>query len=287
VFKVEARPLNKTAGALLLAQRRLLRGGRRAQNRMLHAVRVARETPGAALSSAGWHSPSGSIGRVAQHGTGRVQLAGVASLIVVSALYVASVNAAGRPAIASKVCHAPQLRGLTLGVARLKATKAGCKLLLKGAALKQPEVQTIARQSPPAGRHSSTVTVWLNPFCRGSAAYGPEISEPRVTAGSTELVSGFYLVGGPLTQFSAPNCKRPGSPPGAGVVEVINATGALVATQTSTRGRFVKIPLPAGSYKIRGTFLNATVNGTHPTETQSLTVPTGHTVRQDFFLSIR
>ncbi len=229
----------------------------------------------------------GSIGRVVQHGTGRVRLAGVASLIVVSALCVASVNAAGRPAIARKVCHAPQLRGLTLDVARLKAAKAGCKLRLKGAALKQPEVQTIDRQSPPAGRHSSTVTVWLNPFCRGSAAYGPGITEPRVTPGPTELVSGFYLVGGPLARFSASNCRRPERPPGAGVVEVINATGALVATQTSTTGRLVKIPLPAGSYTIRGTFLNATVNGTHPVETKSLTIPTGRTVRQDFFLSVR
>ncbi len=218
-------------------------------------------------------------------GIGQVRLAGVASFIVVSALCVASVNAAGRPAVASKVCHAPQLRGLTLDVARLKAAKAGCKLRLKGAVLKQPGVQTVDRQSPP-GRHSSTVTVWLNPFCRGSAAYGPGITEPTVTPGPTELVSGFYLVGGPLARFSAPNCKRPERPPGAGVVEVINATGALVATQTSTTGRFVKIPLPAGSYTIRGTFLNATVNETHPTETEPLTIPTGHTVRQDFFLSV-
>jgi hypothetical protein len=222
---------------------------------------------------------------VAQHGKGRVRLASVASLVV-TALCVASVNAAGRPVIASKVCHAPQLRGLTLDVARLKAAKAGCKLRLKGAALKQPEVQTVDRQSPPAGRHSSTVTVWLNPFCVGSAAYGPAIAEPTVTPGPTELVSGFYLDGGPLARFSAPNCKRPEPPPGAGMVEVTNAAGALVAMQTSTTGRLVKIPLPAGSYTIRGTFLNATLNGTHPTEMQSLTIPAGHAVRQDFFLPV-
>ena len=230
-------------------------------------------------------SALGSIGRVAQHRKGQVWLPSVASLIVMTTL-CASVNAAGRPAIASKVCHAPQLRGLTLEVARLKAAKAGCKLRLKGAAVKQPEVQTVDRQSPSDGRHSSTVTVWLNPFCFGSAAYGPGIAEPTVMPGPTELVSGFYLDGGPLARFSAPDCKRPEPPPGAGVVEVITATGALVATQTSTTGHLVKIPLPAGSYTIRGTFLNATINGTHPTETQSLTIPTGHTVRQDFFLSV-
>jgi hypothetical protein len=221
-----------------------------------------------------------------QHGTGQVRLACVGSLIVVTALCLASVNATGRPAIAGKVCHAPQLRGLTLKVALQKTAKAGCKLHLKGAAPKQPEVQTIDRQSPAVGRHSSTVTVWLNPFCYGSATYGPGITEPTVTPGPTELVSGFYLDGGPLARFSTPNCKRPEPPPGAGVVEVINATGTLVATQTSTAGHFAKIALAAGSYTIRGTFLNATINGTHPTETKSLTIPTGQTVRQDFFLSV-
>jgi hypothetical protein len=223
---------------------------------------------------------------MAQRGTTQGQLAGVASLAFVTALCVASVNAAGRPAIASRVCHAPQLRGLTLEVALQKAAKASCKLRLRGTAPTQPGVQTINRQSPPAGRHSSTLTVWLNPFCRGSAAYGPGITEPTVTPGPTELVSGFYLAGGPLARFSAPACKRPEPASGAGVVEVINATGALVATQTSTTGHLVKIPLPAGSYTIRGTFLNATVNETNPTATESLTIPIDHTVRQDFFLSV-
>jgi hypothetical protein len=213
-------------------------------------------------------------------------IAGVASLVVVTALCVAPVNAAGHPAITRRVCHAPQLRGLTLEVALQRTAKAGCKLRLRGAAPTQPEVQTIDRQSPPAGRHSSTVTVRLNPFCRGSAAYGPGITEPTVTPGPTELVSGFYLAGGPLARFSAPDCKRPEPLSGTGVVEVINATGALVATQTSITGHLVKIPLPAGSYTIRGTFLNATVNGINPTETESLTIPTGHTARQDFFLSV-
>ena len=63
-------------------------------------------------------------------------------------------------------------------------------------------------------------------------------------------------------------------------------TGAVVATHTSAGGRFVKIPLPAGSYTIRGTFLNATGNGVHPHETESVVIPPGRTVRQDFFLNI-
>jgi hypothetical protein len=106
--------------------------------------------------------------------------------------------------------------------------------------------------------------------------------------GPTELVSGFYLTGGPLRRFSDPGCKRPAPPPGAGMVEVMNpTTGALVATQTSEHGDFVKIPLPAGSYTIRGTFLGATINGVHPHETESVVIPPDRMVRQDFFLSVK
>ncbi len=66
----------------------------------------------------------------------------------------------------------------------------------------------------------------------------------------------------------------------------MNASGAVVATQTSVSGHFVEIPLPAGSYTITGTFGDATINGAHPKHTQSLVIPPGHTVREDFFLSV-
>jgi hypothetical protein len=155
-----------------------------------------------------------------------------------------------------------------------------------GAALEEPRVQTVERQSPARGERSAEVTVWLNPLCHGSAAYGPGFSEPVLTSGPTELVSGFYLDGGPLASFSDPGCKRPAPPPGAGTVEVTTAGGALVGTETSTYGQFVTIPLPAGSYAVTGTFLGATINGIHPTISESVVVPPGKTVRQDFFLSI-
>jgi hypothetical protein len=129
--------------------------------------------------------------------------------------------------------------------------------------------------------------VWLNPVCQRSADYGPGIKEPVITTGPTELLSGFYLVGGPLGRsFSSPNCKLPEPPPGAGTVEVIDTSGVVAATSTSARGHFVKIPLPAGSYTIRGTFLNAIVNGVHPTSSEPVEITPYHTVRQDFFLSI-
>ncbi len=66
-----------------------------------------------------------------------------------------------------------------------------------------------------------------------------------------------------------------------------NASGAVVATDTSVAGQFVEIPLPAGSYTIRGTFLGAASNGAHPIQSRALVVPAGHTVRQDFLLSIK
>ena len=72
----------------------------------------------------------------------------------------------------------------------------------------------------------------------------------------------------------------------AGIVEVRDASGTVVASQTSTAGHFVEIPLPAGSYTITGTFLDATDNGVHPTETLPLVIPAGDTVRRDFVLPI-
>lgn len=215
-------------------------------------------------------------------------------LAVIALLGVVSVGAAARPAASAKrTCHVPRLRGLTLEVALRKAEHAGCKLRLKGAAVKQALVQTVRRQSPAAGRRSRRVKVWVNPLCSGSADYGSGIKEPVIKAGPTELVSGFYLAGGPLRQFSDPHCKRPEPPPGAGTVEVVDASGAVVATRTSSSGHFVKIRLPAGSYTIRGTFLGATRNvgpindEGHPQETKSIVIPAGHTVRQDFVLPIK
>ena len=206
---------------------------------------------------------------------------------VVAFLCLTSVAPAARLAErASTECHVPRLTGLTLDVAHGRASHAGCKLRVEGAPLERSTVQTIARQSPTARGRARVVTVWINPFCRGSAAYGPGIEEPMDTSGPTELVSGFYLAGGPLARFSAPHCRRPAPPPGAGTVQVTNAKGEIVATKTSTRGHFVEIPLPAGAYTIIGTFLNATINGFHPTDTESVVVLAGHTVRQDFFLNI-
>jgi hypothetical protein len=208
-------------------------------------------------------------------------------LLGIGVLSIASVSASASPlGRVDRGCHVPRLTGLTLAIARQRAAHANCSLRVQGAKLVQAEIQTVMRQSPGAGGHSSRVAVWLNPVCRGEAAYGPEIREPVVTAGPTRLVSGFYLVGGPLATFSDAGCKRPTPPAGAGTVEVTDASGAVVATQSSADGHFVEIPLPAGSYTITGTFLGAIINGVHPKRSESVVIPPHHMVRQDFFLDI-
>jgi len=210
-----------------------------------------------------------------------------ALVVAMTVLCLASASASARPgARVRAACRVPHLSGLTLAVARKSAAHARCTLRVKGAAVEQPGVQTVERQSPRASRRSPSVTVWLNPVCRGSAAYGPGIMEPAVTPGPSQLVSGFYLVGGRLTRFSAPGCKRPAQSPAGGTVEVMNASGAVVARRTSENGHFAEIALPPGSYTITGTFLSATVNGAHPKRTESVAIQAGYTVRQDFFLGV-
>ena len=184
------------------------------------------------------------------------------------------------------LCVVPNLAGLTVSEAEASAAHAGCTLNIEGGPLKRAEVQMVERQSPEPSQLSGSVTVWADPFCAGSAASGPLIQEPMVTPGPTELVSGFFLAGGPLYLFSTHECKRPEPSPGAGTVEVMDASGALVATVTSAPGHFVEIPLPAGSYTIRGTFLQAFINGVNPNETESVEITQGDTVRQDFVLDI-
>jgi hypothetical protein len=222
-------------------------------------------------------------------GSGTVPLTIVAVLVAAAVLMcAASVGALSSEANAGSTCHAPLLEGLTFKLARVFAGRAGCTIRAKGNPVTLARIQTVARQSPAAGSVTSTVTVWLNRACRKGGGEEPEVHEPDIKVGPTKLVSGFYVLRGkPPRYFSAPKCPRHPEPlPGAGTVEVLDASGAVIATQTSVTGRFAEIALPAGSYTIRGTFLNATVNGAHPARIKSVTIPIGHSVRQDFFLAV-
>jgi hypothetical protein len=77
------------------------------------------------------------------------------------------------------------------------------------------------------------------------------------------------------------------------MVEVMNASGEVVATQTSEVGHLVEVPLPPGTYTVMSTFVSATFcegmgseHCVHPTETYAVTITTGYTVRKDFVVQI-
>jgi hypothetical protein len=188
----------------------------------------------------------------------------------------------------SRVCRVPRLTGLVVSVARERAVKAGCGVRLEGTLVTDPHTQTIRRQAPGDGQRGRVVSVWVNPVCHGEALAGPDISEPQVTSGPTELISGLYVVGGPLGMWSEPHCKpRPGKP-GPGTITVREAaTGTVVATQTVAAGDLATIPLAPGSYTIQGTFGNATINE-HPGESfpKTVQIEAGRTIRQDVFLNV-
>jgi hypothetical protein len=208
---------------------------------------------------------------------------GLAAALSVALLHGASPTVAGA---ASRACRVPRLAGLTLEAARRRAHRAGCILGIEGAPPVKASIQTVRVQSPAAGRRASLVKVWLNRLCVDSATAPPGAGQPRLTPGPTGLVSGFYLVGGPALPVSATNCDRRVSGTGPGMVEVLDDAGDVLATADAFEEQLAEIALPAGSYSIRGTFLGALINGVHPTETQSLVIPAGDTVREDFLLSI-
>lgn len=79
----------------------------------------------------------------------------------------------------------------------------------------------------------------------------------------------------------------PPPPPGGGTVEVTSPlTSAMIASRTSRDGHFAVIPLSAGTYTVIGTFADAIINGQYAKRSMSVQIPAGHTVRQDFILSI-
>jgi hypothetical protein len=152
-------------------------------------------------------------------------------------------------------CVAPRLVGLTERAAVDATHTAGCVVQLAGAALKQATIQTIAVQAPAAGTRTTVVRLTLNPLCFGSALAGPPRNE-GMRRGRTELITGVYLVGGPVLAYSSPGCKRkPGTAakPGAGRIDVFAAGGgAPIASRTAERGRLVIFRLPPGHYHVSG-----------------------------------
>lgn len=173
--------------------------------------------------------------------------------------------------------------------ARERVAKAGCHIRVLGAPLEGPQIQTIRRQSARPGQLRRTVTVWVNPMCWGSSALGPRKSEPILTPGPSELVSGLYLVGGPARQWSAPSCDTLVGTPGAGTITVTDpASGVVVASATVGEGQLAKLALPAGTYTVVGTFAHAFTGTQHmQSRPRTVAIPARTTVRQDVSVDIR
>jgi hypothetical protein len=102
-----------------------------------------------------------------------------------------------------------------------------------------------------------------------------------LTAGPTELISGFYVEADILT----PPWICPVPPYlEADTVTVINpATGVTVASQTVGPHQLATIVLAPGTYTVQAT-PGTPVSNLGPTSIeQTVTIPAGMTVRQDFF----
>jgi hypothetical protein len=196
-------------------------------------------------------------------------------------------NVATGTAVATGRCHPPRLTGLTLSAARASSARAGCALSVRGVPASSPSTQTIRRQAQVRGS-AGRLVVWLNSVCPPEpASLGGPAGQPLQTRGASELITGLYVVGGPLIRRSAPDCAALEGTPGAGTVTAADAmTGATVAVRTVTRGHLATIALPPGAYTVTGVFDEATISGEHPAVHEHVVIPGGTTVRQDVDLAV-
>jgi hypothetical protein len=211
---------------------------------------------------------------------------------VATGVFAVSAGAHGGGQARGAHCRAPRVTGLTLATARRALARAGCRVVVRD---HQPTTGTInpltpepqqlvAAETPAAGRLAArAVTISLKPLCMQSADPGPSLREPLVTAGPTELLSGIYLDGGPLV--SSPRCRK--GVPSAGTITVAESgSGRVVASQTVASGQLASIALAPGTYLLTGTFGDAAANNRPIAPPQSVTIPAGHSVREDVIANI-
>jgi len=194
-----------------------------------------------------------------------------------------------RAATAAANCRpAPALRGLTLAAARLKAARAGCRLSVSNPGSQDDALRVVASQAARRGPRGSTIDLRLGPLCMTLRSPGPPPHEPLIKSGPTELVSGLFLAGGPVSLYSAARCWSFVGTPSAGTITLTDrATGARVAKQTVAEGQLAQFRLAPGSYTITGTFADAVAGGVPlTTPAQTVDIPQGDTVRQDVVASI-
>jgi hypothetical protein len=142
----------------------------------------------------------------------------------------------------------------------------------------------------PAAAHSQAAAAApATHLCPVPAAPGPPRGEPFLRPGPTTLISGLYLVGGPLVRRAAPRCSSiVGTPSGGTITVTDRRTGVTVARAIVRGGKLAKIGLRAGTYTITGTFAHAFSNGHHIRAIpRTVRIPAGRTVRQDLIANIR
>jgi hypothetical protein len=125
----------------------------------------------------------------------------------------------------------------------------------------------------------TVASLFAGPSCPMPRIPVPAV-EPHIVAGPTELVSGFYLQGGPIPPIG---CKPEPRGPLAGTLSVHDAkTGRRVARETlHSAGHLFTISLHPGTYRV-----TAAEAGGLRTRPQTVTITSHHTVRQDVFLDV-
>ena len=145
-----------------------------------------------------------------------------------------------------------------------------------------PTIQTIRMQSVPPGHRATVVTLEVNPLCGGAINPGPPASEPIITSGPPELITGLFIEGGPYIERSAPNCKSVVGKSNAGTVTVINSVGTVMADNTALgAGQLLYLSVAPGVYTVSGIYSGG--NNVGPIK---VNIGADQIVRQDLVLDV-
>jgi hypothetical protein len=126
--------------------------------------------------------------------------------------------------------------------------------------------------------------VWLAARCPKPGPTALPAHEPLLTVGPTELISGFYVVGGPA--FPPWICPRVPEPEADTVTVIDPATRMEVASATVGQGQLAVIPLAPGTYEVQAAPASPVSNLARTTSDQTVTIPAGMSVRQDFIAAV-
>jgi hypothetical protein len=209
--------------------------------------------------------------------TRTIALPPVLGLLAAGALAGATAAEAGPSS-----CIVPNAVGVNLAMARQALTASGCAVELRQLPPHGQFVtpagpdsrQLVAAQSPSPGSRAARVTLSLQPLCAQPASPGPDVRGPVSSSGSTELVAGLFVQGGPIR--TAARCRRGVS--AAGTLTVSTVYGRVVLRHTVRAGRFAVFPLKPGRYVISGSVASAS-NTAAQAQQETVTIAPKHTTR--------